>query len=84
MLERIIAAIVNVIAWVFIRQAERGSTATDADADPTRMSRLRRRLRGWVRKQDGPREGGRPDPDRAGSEGSGVREDWKRVEAQRE
>ena len=84
MLERIIAAVVNVIAWIFIRQAERGSTATDADADPPRMSRLRRRLRGWVRKQDGPREGGRSDQDRTGSEGTGVREDWERVEAQRE
>ena len=84
MLERIIAAIANAVAWIFIRQAERGSTAVDAERDLGRSRRARRALRDWMRKQDRPRQGGRSDPDRSGSEGDGVREDWERVEAQRE
>ena len=73
MLERIVAQVtVALIGWLD-RRMERGTVATDADADREALRRAGDRLRDWLRhKPDGVCAGGVADEDRSRQQDQGV------------
>ena len=67
MLDRIAAGVaLGLLEWVG-KRIERGSTATDAVADPARLERMRARIDAWVQSH-GVRPGG--DADAGGTGGA--------------
>ena len=66
MLERIIAAVVEVLVRMLGQSASTPSTARDADRDVGTLRRGGRRISEWLRRQPNRvRAGGKPDQDRS-------------------
>lgn len=80
---RIIEAIVTALLRLIVGEAAKSNEAVDAPRDLPRLRRAGERIRSWLRSRRAD-SGGRSDADRTGLPDSRVRDDWERVEAQRE
>lgn len=80
---RIIEVIVTALLRFLVGEAAKSNEAVDAPRDLPRLRRAGKRIRAWMRSRR-PDSGGSSDADRPGLPDQGVRDDWERVEAQRE
>ena len=80
---RIIEVIVTAILRFLVGEAAKPNEAVDAPRDLPRLRRAGKRIRAWMRSRRAD-SGGKPGQDRTGLPDQGLRDDWERVEAQRE